>query len=80
MQIQILASGSSGNAAFFELGNTKILIDAGISARRIERSLATIGVKAGELDAILITHEHTDHTNGVDVLSRRYHLPVYARP
>ncbi|MGI6551075.1 MAG: MBL fold metallo-hydrolase [Syntrophomonadales bacterium] len=80
MQIQILASGSSGNAVFFELGNTRILIDAGISARRIERGLASIGVKAGDLDAILITHEHSDHISGVDVLARRHHLPVYARP
>lgn len=80
MQIQILASGSSGNATFFELGNTRILIDAGISARRIERGLAAIGVKAGDLDAILITHEHSDHINGVDVLARKHHLPVYARP
>lgn len=80
MQIQILASGSSGNAIFFELGNTRLLIDAGISARRIERGLATIGVKAGDLDAILITHEHSDHISGVDVLARRHQLPVYARP
>jgi len=80
MQIQILASGSSGNAIFLELGNTRLLIDAGISARRIERGLASIGVKAGELDAILITHEHTDHISGVEVLARKHHLPVYARP
>lgn len=80
MQIQILVSGSSGNAIFFELGNTRLLIDAGISARRIEHSLASIGVRAGDLDAILITHEHRDHISGVDVLSRKHHLPVYARP
>ncbi|NLW45323.1 MAG: MBL fold metallo-hydrolase [Syntrophomonadaceae bacterium] len=80
MQIQILVSGSSGNAIFFELGNTKILIDAGISARRIEYSLAGIGVRAGDLDAILITHEHRDHVSGVEVLARKHRLPVYARP
>ncbi|MGE5544675.1 MAG: MBL fold metallo-hydrolase [Bacillota bacterium] len=80
MQIQILASGSSGNAIFFELGHTRLLIDAGISARRIERGLASIGIKAGDLDAILITHEHTDHISGVEVLARKHHLPVYARP
>ncbi len=80
MQIQILASGSSGNAVFFELGNTRILIDAGISARRIERGLASIGIRAGDLDAILITHEHSDHISGVEVLARKHRLPVYARP
>ncbi|NLB17911.1 MAG: MBL fold metallo-hydrolase [Syntrophomonadaceae bacterium] len=80
MRIQILASGSRGNAIFFELGNTKILIDAGISARRIENNLAQLGIKASDLDAILITHEHTDHVNGIDVLARRHCLPVFARP
>jgi phosphoribosyl 1,2-cyclic phosphodiesterase len=55
-------------------------VDAGISARRIDRSLAGIGVKAGELDAILITHEHTDHIKGLEVFSRKHNLPVYARP
>ncbi|MDD3269505.1 MAG: MBL fold metallo-hydrolase [Syntrophomonadaceae bacterium] len=80
MQLHILASGSSGNAVFFEFGGTKILVDAGISTRRIERGLAAIGVGAAELDGILITHEHIDHIQGLDVLVRRYKLPVYARP
>ncbi|NLV15638.1 MAG: MBL fold metallo-hydrolase [Syntrophomonadaceae bacterium] len=80
MQIKVLASGSKGNAIFFELGGTRLLIDAGISARRIEKSLGLFGVKASELDAILVTHEHTDHVNGIDVLARRHCLPVFARP
>ncbi|CFX01684.1 Beta-lactamase-like [Syntrophomonas zehnderi OL-4] len=80
MQIHILASGSTGNATFIEMGGHKILIDAGISTRRIEQGLAAVGVKAGELDALLITHEHTDHIRGLDVLVRRYQMPVYARP
>ncbi|MGI5921290.1 MAG: MBL fold metallo-hydrolase [Syntrophomonadaceae bacterium] len=80
MQIHILASGSSGNAVFIELGGCKLLIDAGISARRIERGLAAVGVRAGDLDGVLITHEHSDHIQGLDVLIRRHHLPVYARP
>lgn len=80
MQIHILASGSTGNAIFIELGGRKLLIDAGISARRIERGLAEVGIKVGELDGVLITHEHSDHIKGLDVLIRRHHLPVYARP
>lgn len=80
MQVHVLASGSTGNAVFFNMGKTKILIDAGISARRIEQGLDKIGVKASDLDAILITHEHTDHVKGIDVLVRRHHIPVYARP
>lgn len=80
MQLHILASGSTGNAIYFEFGGTRILVDAGISTRRIERSLAEIGVKTGDLDGVLITHEHIDHIKGIDVLARKYELPVYARP
>ncbi|MDI9478345.1 MAG: MBL fold metallo-hydrolase [Bacillota bacterium] len=78
IEVSILASGSSGNAVYISGGNTKILIDAGLSGREIERRLAKIGVYADELDAILMTHEHLDHIKGVGVLSRRYDLPVYA--
>ncbi|MEN6348907.1 MAG: MBL fold metallo-hydrolase [Syntrophomonas sp.] len=80
MQVHILASGSTGNAIFLQFGESKILVDAGISARRIERGLAEIGVRAGELDGILITHEHIDHIKGLDVLVRKYKIPVFARP
>ncbi|MEN6461254.1 MAG: MBL fold metallo-hydrolase [Syntrophomonas sp.] len=80
MQIHILASGSTGNAVFIEMGGHKILIDAGISARRIERGLAEVGIKVTDLDGILITHEHSDHIKGLDVLVRKHQLPVYARP
>lgn len=79
MQIHILASGSTGNAVFVQLGGTKLLVDAGISCRRIERGLAAFGVKVGDLDAILVTHEHTDHIKGLDVLVRKHQIPVYAR-
>ncbi len=79
MQIHILASGSSGNAVFIEMGGHKILIDAGISTRRIEQGLAAVGIEVSQLDAVLITHEHSDHIKGLDVLVRRYKLPVYTR-
>jgi len=79
MQLHILASGSTGNSVLIELGGRKILIDAGISARRIERSLAAVGIQIAELDGLLITHEHSDHIKGIQVLMKRHHLPVYAR-
>ena len=73
-----LCSGSSGNVSYLEAGGMRLLVDAGVSAKRIETMLAEIDVPARTLDAILITHEHSDHIAGVDVLSRRYDLPVYA--
>lgn len=79
MQVHILASGSTGNASLFKFGNTRILVDVGISTRRIENKLALLGVRAEELDGVLITHEHSDHVKGLDVFIRRYHLPVFAR-
>ena len=59
-----LASGSSGNAALVSCGDTHVLLDAGISARRITTGLKSLGVDPAELSAILITHEHQDHVSG----------------
>lgn len=80
MKVHVLASGSTGNAVLFQFGESKILVDAGISCRRIEHGLQAIGTRAGELDAVLLTHEHTDHIKGLDVFIRKYQLPVFARP
>jgi len=80
MQLHVLASGSTGNGVFIEIGERRFLIDAGISARRIERGLAEIGVSLASLDGIFITHEHNDHISGLPVLAKRHHLPVYTRP
>ncbi len=73
-----LYSGSSGNALFVEAGSVRLLIDAGLPGRRIEAALQQIGVPPDTLNAILVTHEHSDHIKGVGVLSRKYGLPVYA--
>jgi phosphoribosyl 1,2-cyclic phosphodiesterase len=73
----ILASGSKGNAIFISSGDTSLLIDAGLSGIEIERRLRSKGLDPKNLDAILVSHEHSDHIQGVGVLSRRYKLPVY---
>lgn len=78
MKFSILSSGSRGNACYIETENTAILVDAGLSGIEIERRLASIGGAPESLNAIVVTHEHSDHIKGVGVLARRYNLPVYA--
>ena len=78
MEFYTLASGSSGNAALVKHENTAVLIDAGISARRIAQSLARLGLSPAALSAILITHEHDDHIKGIKTLCRQCAAPVYA--
>ena len=80
MQVHVLASGSRGNAIFLRLGNTNILIDAGISTRRIKNALSEVGMNIQDLQGILITHEHRDHIAGLPTLMKKYGIPVYARP
>lgn len=75
-----LFSGSSGNCLYVAQGETRILVDAGLSGKRIEEALAYIGVDPRTLQGILITHEHSDHVLGAGVLSRKYKLPIYATP
>ena len=78
MKFCVLGSGSKGNATYLESGGTSILIDAGMSGVEMQKRLATIGVELSAIDAILVTHEHNDHVQGVGVLSRRARIPVYA--
>lgn len=78
MEFYTLASGSSGNAALARQENTAVLIDAGISARRIEQSLSHLGLSPAMLSAVLITHEHDDHIKGLKTLCGKYAVPVYA--
>lgn len=66
----VLASGSSGNAALFSTGQTRILLDAGLSMKELGRRLAIIGESIDAIDAILITHEHSDHVSGLPILAR----------
>lgn len=77
MQLSVLASGSKGNCIYVASERVRLLVDAGLSAREIERRLGLIGGCAAELDAVIITHEHTDHVRGLGPLARRYRLPVY---
>ena len=78
MNVSILASGSTGNCTLVSEGGTHLLIDAGISARRILEGLRQNGVEPDALTAVLVTHEHTDHIKGLEVLLRRCAAPVYA--
>lgn len=79
MEVLILASGSSGNSALVRSGDTAVLIDAGISALQIKKRLAVFGCEPGDVDAVLLTHEHSDHIRGLEVFLRRHHTaPVWA--
>lgn len=78
MNICPLFSGSSGNAILVEAGETRVLVDAGKSGKLLEGELRLAGASAEALSAILVTHEHADHIQGVGVMARRYDLPVYA--
>jgi len=80
MQIAVLASGSSGNALLVSAEDTHVLVDAGVSARRIARELDAVGVSPSDIRAVLVTHEHGDHVAGLGPFARRHHVPVYATP
>ncbi|MGI6668277.1 MAG: MBL fold metallo-hydrolase [Acetivibrionales bacterium] len=73
-----LYSGSSGNSLFISTGNTNLLVEAGLSAKRIINALHSIDEDPSRLNAILVSHEHGDHTRGAGVMSRKFNLPIYA--
>ena len=76
MKMMSVASGSSGNSTYIGSDTTSILLDAGISAKAIERGLLEADVSIRDVDAILVTHEHYDHIKGIGVLSRKYNIPI----
>lgn len=80
MEIRTIASGSSGNCLLVSAQGTHILVDAGISCRRITTALAAFGVQPETLSGIFITHEHTDHIAGLATLTKKYTLPIYTSP
>ena len=72
-----LYSGSSGNSLFVETPNTRLLVDAGVSSKKIETALKSIDIDPSTIDGILVTHEHSDHVQGLGTLSRKFDLPVF---
>jgi phosphoribosyl 1,2-cyclic phosphodiesterase len=77
LYISSLNSGSNGNCYYIGNENEAVLIDAGISCRQTERRMIRLGLPIGRVKAIFITHEHTDHTKGAEMISRKYGIPVY---
>ncbi|MBK1791645.1 MBL fold metallo-hydrolase [Persicirhabdus sediminis] len=77
MRMAVLGSGSRGNATLIEYGQIRLLIDAGLSAKQLVLRMESLGVDPDSISAILITHEHSDHAGGLDVLLRKREIPVY---
>ena len=77
MRMMALQSGSNGNCVFVEAGGVRLLIDAGISGVQMEQRLAEHGVEPGDIDALLISHDHSDHVRCMGVYHRKYGMPVY---
>ena len=78
LELCAIASGSSGNCICVGSDHTHLLIDAGVSGKRIESGLNEIDLKTSEMQGILVTHEHSDHIAGLGVLARRYNIPIFA--
>ena len=78
MEVCVFASGSSGNCLLVSDGGTRVLIDAGISLRRIEKALGSVGTSLSEIDGVLITHEHSDHISGLEMLGKYGSAPILA--
>jgi len=80
LEVNVLASGSSGNALLLRSGGCSVLVDAGLSARQLSARIESCGVAPESLSGILLTHEHGDHTRGLKVLLAKHRIPVFANP
>lgn len=80
MRLCSIASGSSGNCIYVGSDATHLLVDVGISGKRAECGLNSLGISGRDLDGILVTHEHADHIAGIGVMARKYEIPIYATP
>ena len=78
MKVINLSSGSDGNLTYFESASARILVDDGLSCAETQRRLSLLGVDGGDIDAIVVTHEHSDHTKGINVFAKKFNIPVYA--
>ena len=78
MRLCSIASGSSGNCIYVGSDTTHLLVDAGISGKRVELGLNMLDLTSADLDGIVITHEHSDHIRGLGVMARKSHVPIYA--
>lgn len=77
MKVCVLASGSKGNSSYIETDSVKILVDIGMSSLYIEKKLQSIDINPGSIDAIILTHTHSDHINGLKVFTKKYNPKVY---
>jgi phosphoribosyl 1,2-cyclic phosphodiesterase len=80
MRLCVIGSGSSGNVLLAEAGETRVLVDVGLSAKETVRRLGDVGVEPTTITAVVLTHEHADHAKGVSVFARTFDLPVYTSP
>ncbi|MCR4923665.1 MAG: MBL fold metallo-hydrolase [Lachnospiraceae bacterium] len=78
MELCSIASGSSGNCIYVGSDHTHLLVDVGISKKKVEEALNSMGLKPEDIHGILITHEHSDHVAGLGIMARRYGIPIYA--
>ena len=78
MELFSIASGSSGNCIMAGQGDGRLLIDAGVSGKRIEQGLIALGYRTSDMKGVLVTHEHMDHISGLGVIARKHGIPIYA--
>lgn len=77
MKFCSLYSGSAGNSLFIQGEETKILVDSGVSAKKVEEALDSINIDIKEINAILVTHEHIDHIRSIGTIAKKYNIPIY---